>query len=321
MLPTRRVQLVIRCSTRWLLSITLPAAVLLTFACAMPVRPTERAPFAGQGERLSTISGQPAPTPAVTSSPPTPQRVTFQNGDLTLVGYLFHPDGAGPFPAIIWNHGSEQNPTMAEFQNVANIFVPAGYAVLAPERRGQGESQGQYIGDAQRQALQQSGADAEQRLVVQLLSGAQLDDQLAGLSYLESLPYVDQSRLAVVGCSYGGIETLFAAERGAGFKAAVALSPAAESWDGNASLRARLVQAADNVNIPIFLIHPEKDVSVAPGYAIAQELQKDGKPYKFTIYPPFGTDVQNGHCFGGADRIWGRDAVQFLNQVLGVTSP
>jgi hypothetical protein len=66
---------------------------------------------------------------------------------------------------------------------------------------------------------------------------------------------------------------------------------------------------------PVFLIQPEKDVSVVPVYALAQELQKDGKPYKFTIYPPFGTDAQNGHCSGGADRIWGRDAVNFLNQV------
>ena len=246
------------------------------------------------------------------------QRVTYQNGDLTLVGYLFLPTGQGPFPTIVWNHGSEQNPTVAgEFQSVANQFVPAGYAVFAPERRGQGESQGQYIGDAQKQAVQTGGLAAERQLVVQQLSGPELDDQLAGLTYIETLPSIDQSRLAGVGCSYGGIETLFAAERGAGFRAAVALSPAAESWEGNPGLQTRLLQAADNINIPVYLIHPEKDVSVAPGYAIAQEFQKDGKPYKFTIYPPFGTDAQNGHCFGGADRIWGADAVRFINQVLG----
>jgi dienelactone hydrolase len=189
--------------------------------------------------------------------------------------------------------------------------------MFAPERRGQGESQGQYIGDAQKQAQQQSGAIAEQELVVQQLSGPQLDDQLAGLAYLKSLPYVDQNRLAVSGCSYGGIETIFAAERGAGFRAAVAISPAAESWDGNPTLRARLLKAMDNINIPLFIIQPEKDVSVAPGYAMAQELQKDGKPYQFSIYPPFGTDAQNGHCFGGDDQIWGQDALKFVGQVLG----
>src|SRR6476620_2853363 len=38
------------------------------------------------------------------------QRVSFKSGNLTLVGYAYHPDGRGPFPTIIWNHGSEPNP-------------------------------------------------------------------------------------------------------------------------------------------------------------------------------------------------------------------
>src|SRR5436305_14039306 len=67
---------------------------------------------------------QTAPTlpPGVTKS-----RVTFKSGDLTLVGYLYKPDGNGPFPGVIWNHGSEQSPgTGPEFDAVAAIFVPAG---------------------------------------------------------------------------------------------------------------------------------------------------------------------------------------------------
>src|SRR5262245_45278682 len=61
------------------------------------------------------------------------QRVTFKNGDLDLVGYFFKPDGPGPFPAVVWNHGSEKNPGGGpQFDTVASIFVPAGYAVFAP---------------------------------------------------------------------------------------------------------------------------------------------------------------------------------------------
>src|SRR5258708_15149287 len=79
---------------------------------------------------------QAAPTlpPGVTKT-----RVTFNSGDLTLVGYLYKPDGNGPFPGIIWNHGSEQSPgTGPEFDAVATIFGPAGYVVFAPVRRGRG---------------------------------------------------------------------------------------------------------------------------------------------------------------------------------------
>jgi len=72
----------------------------------------------------------------------------LQERSLTLVGFLFKPDGAGPFPALVWNHGSERNPgTMRQFDAVASIFVPAGFVVFAPMRRGHGDSEGPYIMD------------------------------------------------------------------------------------------------------------------------------------------------------------------------------
>ena len=32
--------------------------------------------------------------------------VTFPSGKLTLHGVLYRPDGVGPFPAVVYNHGS-----------------------------------------------------------------------------------------------------------------------------------------------------------------------------------------------------------------------
>src|ERR1700704_3863890 len=74
------------------------------------------------------------------------QSVTFKSGQLTLVGVVYKPDGAGPFPTVIWNHGSEKTPGRSrQFDAVADIFVPAGYAVVAPSRRGHDSSEGAYI--------------------------------------------------------------------------------------------------------------------------------------------------------------------------------
>src|SRR5258708_4481092 len=127
------------------------------------------------------------------------QRIMFKSGDLTLIGFLYKPEGQGPFPGIIWNHGSEQNPgTGPEFDAIADIFVPAGYVVFAPMRRGHGDSQGPYIGDQIEAERKQHWADAAAKLMVQMMEGPQLDDQLAGLAYLKSLSYVDTNRLAVV---------------------------------------------------------------------------------------------------------------------------
>ena len=276
---------------------------------AVPTPSSIQAPATTQPSAAS-----PSATPAISK-----QRVTFQSDGLTLEGFLFKPAGPGPFPGIIWNHGSEQNPDSGpQFDSVAAIFVPAGYAVFAPVRRGQGKSQGPYISDQMAQVRQAQGAEAARKFFVEQMAGPQLDDQLAGLAYLKSQPYVDANRLAVVGCSYGGIETLFAAERGAGFKAAVAESPGAESWDGNPLLQARLLQAVDAINIPVFLLHPEKDASVAPGYTLGAEFQKLGKPYGLEIYPPYGPADQQGHCFGGAAgfHIWGPDVLNFLANTL-----
>jgi dienelactone hydrolase len=150
------------------------------------------------------------------------------------------------------------------------------------------------------------------------MEGPQLDDQLAGPTYLEGLPYVDKNRVAVVGCSYGGLQTLMGAASGAGYKAAVVLSPGAESWEGNPLLQEALIKKVSDINISVFIIHPAQDASLAPGYALGPQFQQLGKPYRLKIFPPFGTAVQ--HCFGGGDtpgvEVWGADALTFLGNVL-----
>ncbi len=249
------------------------------------------------------------------------ERVTFRHGGLNLVGFLFLPNGPGPFPAIIWNHGSEKNPgTSPEFDAVAEAFVPAGFVVFAPMRRGHRASlEGPYIGDTLERERQAHGPTGANLLMVHEMETNQLEDQLAGLAYLKALPYVDTNRLAVVGCSYGGIETLLAAERGAGFKAAVAVSPAAESWDGNPELRARLGEAVRKITMPVFIIHPAKDASLSPGKELSAIQEKLGKPHELKIFPATGPAAEQRHCFGGAQgtHVWAPDAIAFLKKYLG----
>src|SRR5262245_39693155 len=87
---------------------------------------------------IVVASWYPAPATAQERpSAPSKERVTFKSDGLTLVGFLFKPDGPGPFPGLIWNHGSEKNPgAIRQFDAVAAIFVRAGYVVFAPVRRG-----------------------------------------------------------------------------------------------------------------------------------------------------------------------------------------
>ena len=256
------------------------------------------------------------PAPVTAQAPPaafSKERVTFKSDGLTLVGFLFKPDGPGPFPALVWNHGSEKNPgTMRQFDAVAAIFVPAGYVVFAPMRRGHGDSEGPYIMDQLRRR------DAAASLLVRLMEGEHLDDQLAGQAYLKRQPYVDPHRLVVAGCSFGGIQTLLAAERGAGYRAAVAISPGAQSWNGNAPLRERLVAAARKTEIAVFLIQPPKDASLEPSRVVGAELERRGKQNAVKVYPPDMPEDQQGHCFGGARgmHVWAQDVLAFFASAL-----
>lgn len=51
----------------------------------------------------SIVSGQDAP-------PPNARLVSFPASGGTLYGFLYVPEGKGPFPAVMWNHGSEKRP-------------------------------------------------------------------------------------------------------------------------------------------------------------------------------------------------------------------
>jgi len=257
--------------------------------------------------------------PATPTAPIIKQQVSFRSNDLALIGYLFKPEGAGPFPAVLWNHGSERAPGRTQqFDSVAAIFMRAGYVLFAPVRRGHEGSEGPYIVDETNRALETRGREERNRLVVRKLETEQLDDQLAGLAYLRRLPFVDASRIVVAGCSYGGILTLLGAERGAGYRAALSISPAALSWEGNPLLRQRLLKAVAKIEIPVMLLQPPKDASLEPSRVLGAEFKRLGKKYSGKVYPPEGPEDQQGHCFGGAKgmHIWAEDALAFFQQAL-----
>ena len=82
--------------------------------------------------------------------PPEGENVSFSNGTLVLEGLLYKPEGKGPFPALIFNHGSA--PGMRNnkaFEQIAPHFTNRGWVFFAPYCRGQGlsESAGPFIGD------------------------------------------------------------------------------------------------------------------------------------------------------------------------------
>lgn len=242
-----------------------------------------------------------------------PEEVVFQSSGQQLHGFLWKPEGSGPFRAIVWNHGSERLP--GSQPALAAFYTAHAYVFFVPHRRGQGRSPGEYIQD---QVAQAPPGERARRMVE--LQQAEVEDVIAGLNYLKSQPFVDSARIALSGCSYGGIQTLLAGERDLGVKALVPFAPGAMSWEQNQPLQERLIRAVDVASAPVFLIQAENDYSLAPSHALSKEANKKHKDFQSKIYPPFGKTHQDGHwgfCSSATD-VWGADVLAFLEAQMKI---
>jgi dienelactone hydrolase len=129
---------------------------------------------------------------------------------------------------------------------------------------------------------------------------------------------VDAGRLAMSGVSFGGIQTILAAEAGADVHAYLPFAPAAIAWHGNPELQERLVQAVRAATAPMFLVQAENDYSLGPSEVLGAELERKGEPNRVRVYPPYGDSTDSGHgafaCEG--TEVWGTDVRGFLDHVL-----
>ena len=254
-----------------------------------------------------------------------PQVVDFSSGKLRLTSYLWKPSGTGPFPAILFNHGSggadadhtAGMPITQAANSLAPFFVAHGYAFLYPFRRGHGPSAGQapFMQDVLRREEESKGKDARQHLQFVLLTTEQLDDVMAALAFVKTVPGIDPNRVAIAGHSFGGNLTLLAVERDKTVRAAVTFAAAANSWDRSPELRERLATAIRNTKAAIMLTHAENDFSTRPGKALAAELERLHKPYVLKIYPPVGSTSEDGHGMLYENiPAWESDVFEFLDQ-------
>src|SRR5205823_12041381 len=101
-----------------------------------------------------------APGVIATDQPPlvvAGQRVVVPSGKLRLKAFLWKPSGPGPFPAVLFCHGSRgadaaHTPELSiteAAENLAPLFLKHGYPFLYLFRRGQGLSadEGPFLQD------------------------------------------------------------------------------------------------------------------------------------------------------------------------------
>src|SRR6184192_2368933 len=239
------------------------------------------------------------------------ETVTFPSGEITLHGVLYKPEGTGPFPAVIYNHGSAPGMMSKEaFAALGPVFASHGWVFFGPYRRWQGlsASAGPYIGDQIAAAEKAGGLSAAAATMVRL------NDQFAALAWLRKQSFVQSSRIAVAGNSFGGVETVLGVERG-GYCAGIDSAGGAQSWAQGPELQSLMTRAVRNAKAPIFFFQAANDFDLSPSNTLSAEMNKVGKTYKLKIYPAYGDSPRDGHSFGyfGSD-VWAEDVFGFLNQ-------
>ena len=243
--------------------------------------------------------------------------VAFPSESITLHGVLYRPEGKGPFPAVVYNHGSAAGMlSKSAFEALGPVFASHGWVFFGPYRRGQGlsASAGPYIGDQIAAAEKAGGITAGAETMVRLLGTDHLNDQLAALAWLRKQSFVQANRIAVAGNSFGGIEVVLGAERGA-YCAAIDSAGGAQSWAQAPALQSMMIASVRNAHAPIFFFQAENDFDLSPSKVLSAAMKDARKPYELKIYPSYGDSAQDGHTFGyfGA-AVWADDVFRFLDQ-------
>ncbi|HEY2839268.1 MAG TPA: prolyl oligopeptidase family serine peptidase [Pirellulales bacterium] len=280
----------------------------------------ETKPTEEKDEKKSSASTPPAAKPheqseAIKAFRKTAVSLTYPSGDLKLPGWIYKPAGDGPFPVVIWNHGSEQRPTA--HPELGKFYTEHGYVLFLPVRHGHGEAPGDYI-----VALQDKHrAEIDDLTIVQRkaveLHEVYNRDVVAAVKWIREQPFVDPKRLAISGCSYGGIQTLLASEQDLHALAFVVFSPGAMSW-ANPELRKREALAVERARGPMFLLQAKNDYSIGPSEVLGPLLRDKKGLNQAMLYPAFGETHQDGHggfaCWEEGIAVWGNDVLQFLEK-------
>ncbi len=223
---------------------------------------------------------------------------TDASGDVMLETTVYRPDGPGPFPMIVFNHGKIQgdprNQERSDPLSFAREFVRRGYVVVAPNRRGFAESGGTY---------EQDGCDVAKNGM------GQAADVAATVDYMVKQPYVDAHHIAIAGTSHGGLATIaYGSEAASGVRALINFSgglrqDSCEGWQNN------LIHAfggyGENAHVPSLWLYGDNDSIWSPALVQQMFSAYSGEAASSAKLVDFGAYKNDAHRLVGD-----RDGVQ-----------
>lgn len=226
----------------------------------------------------------------------TPQFGTLNAVDGQRLSYeLLKPPGmqAGKrYPVIVYVYGGPHSQNVnnswgGSWQSFQQLLAGEGFVVFVLDNRGSGERGERFEAASWHH-----------------LSDVELEDQVAGVRFLRSLPFVDSQHIGIFGWSYGGYMALQSILRAPdSFAAAVAGAPVTDwrLYDTHYTERymgtpqenpegyrtANVISYAGKLSRPLLLIHGMADDNVLFQHStlLMKTLQDADRPFNLMTYP------------------------------------
>jgi dipeptidyl aminopeptidase/acylaminoacyl peptidase len=225
----------------------------------------------------------------------------FTSGSVQLHYRLDVPQHAAPVPAVVFGHGSGlQTKASCRIAGLADQFLARGYATLCFDKRGVGQSTGQFV----------NPVPANSFTVFEDLAS----DMAAGVEFLRGRPEIDPNRIGLAGASQAGwIVPIAAAKTQPAFMVLIVAPTISLGLEhfysdivevSNVPVEEGYKQlpfftglhgfdpkpVLESVNAPGLWLLGEVDRSIpTPAtVAILDQLIASGKPYSYVVYPGLG---------------------------------
>jgi len=255
-------------------------------------------------------------------------------GTIRLVVYVYRPLKNDRHEAVLYSHGStgglmrspkEPIPNNAPPLSVIQFFVSRGYTLVAPMRRGRGESTGTYVEECS-VYNGQCTVDDQVKQGDRGMREALLDTYATIQQIILGRLVRRESKILLVGHSRGGFLSLvLAGERPALIKGVVNF---AGGWNGVTGRltdleyqkrmddhKTRLARAAKLASAPSIWFYAVRDPFYKEG--VAQELHRywldGGGRAEFVYFTDHS--LPNGHLAQTDASLWGRRADAFLKTI------
>jgi dipeptidyl aminopeptidase/acylaminoacyl peptidase len=227
-----------------------------------------------------------------------PQLVRFPSFDGKLIpAFLYQPKGEGPFGVVYSIHGGPEYQERPNYSALYQYLLSRGIGVLATNIRGSTGYGKSY-----------------QKLIQRDFGGDDLKDMEAAAKYLQSLHWVDPTRIGVYGGSYGGFAVLSCVSRIPDYWAAAvdivgpsnlvtfakAVPPTwrrfMAEWVGDPYTEEEFLMSrspityVDNIKAPLFVIQGANDPRVVKPESdqIVERLRARGVDVRYDVYEDEG---------------------------------